>query len=306
MRQVGSLPDQRDAERFAAYLVTQGIDAHAEPDADDWVVWVRDEDCLDRARDWLSQFKRDPDDSRYRGAERDAEVIRREEIQRRTAAQKNLIEMRSRWRQPAARRAPLTMTMIVLSILVTVFGGMGQAKEGFGKSVNEALWFCAPADYQAANNNPLASLAKGELWRTITPIFIHYDWLHIIFNMVMFFQFAAMVESLKGTARLGGLILAIAVISDVAQAVGPPSWGAGPAFGGMSGVVYGLFGYVWIKSMYCREAGFHIAQTNVIILIAWLFLCMTSVMEENIANIAHVVGLVVGMAVAYMPTLWRK
>ena len=26
MRQVGSLPDQREAERFAAYLVTQGIE----------------------------------------------------------------------------------------------------------------------------------------------------------------------------------------------------------------------------------------------------------------------------------------
>ena len=73
----------------------------------------------------LSQFRLDPDDSRYRGVERDAEVIRREEFHRRAAAQKNLIEMRGRWRQPTVGRTPLTMTVIVLSILVTVFGGTG-------------------------------------------------------------------------------------------------------------------------------------------------------------------------------------
>ena len=126
---------------------------------------------------------------------------------------------------------------------------------GIGKSINEQLCFLRAADYVASNENPLASLAKGELWRTVTPIFIHLDWLHIAFNMIMFFQFGALIESLKGTVRLGGLILAIAVISNVAQAVGPDAWGGTPAFGGMSGVVYGLFGYVWIKSTFCPEAG---------------------------------------------------
>ena len=134
MRQVGSLPDQREAERFAAYLVTQGIDAHAEQDTHDWAVWVRDEDRLDQARISLGQFKIDPDDSRYRGVERDAEVIRREEFHRRAAAQKNVVEMRGRWRLPTVGRAPLTMTVIVLSILVTVFGGLGKAQVGIGQS----------------------------------------------------------------------------------------------------------------------------------------------------------------------------
>jgi GlpG protein len=304
MRQVGSLPDQREAERFAAYLVTQGIDAHAEQDTHDWAVWVRDEDLLDQARVSLGQFKMDPDDSRYRGVERDAEVIRREEFHRRAAAQKNLIEMRGRWRLPTAGRSPLTMTVIAMSILVTVFGGLGKAQVGIGKSINQQLCFCAPADYVASNKNPLASLAKGELWRAVTPIFIHLDWLHIAFNMIMFFQFGALIESLKGTVRLGGLILAIAVISNVAQAVGPEAWGGTPAFGGMSGVIYGLFGYVWIKSTFCPEPGFRTSQGTVVILLGWLFLCMTGAIGP-IANIAHVVGLVIGMVVAYVPSFWR-
>lgn len=305
MRQVGSLPDQREAERFTAYLITLGIDAHTEQDQQQWAIWVRDEDQLDQARISLSQFKLDPDDSRYRGAERSAEVIRREESQRRAAAQRNMIEMRGRWNRPAAGRTPLTVTVILLSILVTIFGEMGKAQQGFGKTINDQLFFCSPADYITSNKNPLASLAQGELWRAVTPIFMHLDWFHIIFNMIMFFQFGALVESIKGTVRLAGLMLAIAVVSNIAQAVGPESLGGTPAFGGMSGVVYGLFGYVWVKSTFQQEPGFYMTQGTVIILIAWLFLCMTGAVGP-VANIAHVVGLVVGMTVAYVPSFRRR
>ena len=217
------------------------------------------------------------------------------------AAQRNTVEMRGRWNRPAVGRAPLTVTAIVLSVLVTVFGGMGKAQEGIGKSINERLCFCAPADYLNSNENALASLAHGELWRIVTPIFIHLDWHHIIFNMIMFFQFGALIESLKGSVRLGGLMLAIAVVSNVAQAVGPDAWGGTPMFGGMSGVVYGLFGYVWVKSMFHPEPGFSLSQGTVVIMIGWLFLCMTGTVGL-VANIVHVVGLVVGMTVGYVPS----
>ncbi|MHB8864791.1 MAG: rhomboid family intramembrane serine protease [Pirellulaceae bacterium] len=305
MRQVGSLPDQREAERFAAYLVTQGIDAHAEQDTHNWAVWVRDEDRIDQARESLEHFKGDPEDHRYRGVERDAEVIRRGEFQRRVSAQKNVVEMRSRWRQPSMRRAPLTMTVIVLSVLVTLMGNFGKAQRGIGRTMNQQLTFCTPADYVMANKNPLASLAKGEVWRAITPVFLHLSPLHLAFNMIMFFQFGALFESLKGTVRLGLLMLVIAVVSNIGQAVAPSAWGGTFLFGGMSGVVYGLFGYAWVKSTFVPEPGFHVSQGTVLILVGWLILCMTPAIP-NIANVAHVVGLVVGMTLAYVPSFWQR
>lgn len=304
MRQVGSLSDQRDAERFAAYLVTQGIAAHAEPDAADWAVWVRDEDALDQARDCFQQYQTDPAHQRYRGVERNAETIRREEVQRRLSVRKNLIEMRARWGESGLRRTPLTMTMLMLSILVTVFGGLGKARVGVGGTINQQLSFCSPTDLVRSAGNPLASLARGELWRAVTPIFIHLDWIHLAFNMIMFFQFSALVELLRGTWRLGLLILALAVLSNVGQAVAPPAWGGGPRFGGMSGVVYGLFGYVWIKSLLFPAAGFRISQGTVIVLIGWLLLCLTA--RNDVANVAHLVGLVMGMLIAYLPSLARR
>lgn len=305
MRQVGSLPNQREAERFSAYLVTQGIDAHAEQDTHEWAVWVRDEDRIEQARQSLEHFRVDPEDNRYRGVERDAEVIRRGELQRRMSAQKNVVEMRGRWLQPTIRKTPLTITVIVLSVVVTVFGNFGEAQRGIGQTMNQQLWFCAPADFVASDGNGLASLAKGELWRAITPIFVHLFPLHIVFNMIWFFQFGALIESLKGTVRLGLFILLIAVISNVAQAVAPPEWGGTHAFGGMSGVVYGLFGYTWVKSAFAREPGFNISQGTVIVMIGWLFLCMTPVIPR-VANVAHVVGLVVGMVLAYAPSFWKR
>jgi GlpG protein len=309
MRQVGSLPDQRDAERFAAFLVTQGIDAHAEQDMREWAIWVRDENCIEQARESFELFKIDPNDSRYKGAERDAEAIRREEAQRRISAQKNMIEMRGRWRQPMARRAPLTFTMVVLSVVVTLVGNFGQADQGIGGTINRQLSFCRKVDFITSDQNPLASLGKGELWRAVTPIFIHLDWRHIVFNMIMFFQFGALVESLRGTVRLAVIVICVAVISNLAQAVAPPDlplgFGGTPFFGGMSGVVYGLFGYVLMKSWYTSEPGFALSQLTKIILIGWLFLCLTPAIP-NVANVAHFVGLVSGQTLAYLPILWKR
>lgn len=309
MRQIGSIPDEQDAQRFAAYLVTKGIDSHAEPDSNGWVIWVRDENLIDEARDEFAQFRIDPADKRYLGAEREAEAIRRDLIQRRLAAQKNVIEMRGRWKSFTAHRMPLTLTLIALSVLVTLFGGFGQAEEGFGAMVNDELCFVSREDFQASGNNTLASVAKGEVWRTITPIFIHLSIIHLFFNMYMFFQFGRLVESLKGTFWFAMMVLLVAIVSNVAQMVTPEtlggSWGpAYPLMGGMSGVLYGLFGYAWVKSTFDPEPGFQLSQMTVIILMGWLVFCIVAM--DNVANVAHVVGLVVGAACGYLPLMWRK
>ncbi len=216
---------------------------------------------------------------------------------------------------------PLTATMIGLSILVTLLGGFGRAQKGFGGTVNEELSFVSRADYLATRpdlrdpaslGNPLASLAKGELWRTVTPIFVHLATMHLVFNMIMFYQFGRLLEMLLGTSRLAIMILVIAVVSNVAQAVMPSnlpglpaSLGGTPFFGGMSGVVYGLFGYTWMRSIFVAQPGYHLSQISVIIMIGWLFLCMTPAIP-NVANVAHIVGLVVGCAFEVIPAMLRR
>ncbi len=305
MRQIGSLAKERDAERFSAYLVTQGIATHVEQDAQDWAIWVRDENNVEQARSLLDEFRVDPHDRRYQGAEREAEQIRRATVQQRLAAQKNLIPMRGRWGIVTNQRAPLTLTLIVLSVLVTLLGRFGKAQEGFGGIINDQLDFVSTKDLKASPGDPLASIRKGELWRNITPIFIHLEPIHLIFNMIWLYQLGRLIESLRGTVRFAILVLAVAILSCLSQAIAPSDWGGTPFFGGMSGVVYGLFGYIWMKSLFDTQPGFYLSQSTVIIMLAWLFLCMTPAIP-NVANVAHVVGLIAGMALGFIPTLFRS
>lgn len=305
MRQVGTLPEQRDAERFAAYLVTQGIDAHAEMDTEQWAIWVRDEDQLGAAREALADFKLDPQHARYRGVERDAEAIRREDYQRRAAATKHVVTMRDRWHQPGMRRAPFTATLIGMSIAVTLISGFGEATRGLGNTLNQQIPFCNQMEYlNSKAKNPLVSISRGEAWRAVTPIFWHLSVTHLVFNMIWLYQLGSLLETLKGTIRLALLVLLVAITSNFAQAMAPPFLGGSPLFGGMSGVVYGLFGYVWIKSTFVREPGFAISRVTVIVMLIWLFLCMTPAIP-HVANAAHVVGLLTGVGVAFVPSLRR-
>ena len=67
MRQIGVLEDEAEAQRFAAYLVTEGIASHAEEDGEGWAIWVRDENQVETAREALADFRRDPQAAQYQG-----------------------------------------------------------------------------------------------------------------------------------------------------------------------------------------------------------------------------------------------
>jgi GlpG protein len=143
-------------------------------------------------------------------------------------------------------------------------------------------------------------VARGQVWRLLTPIFLHGNMLHLLFNAYMLFLFGSTMEQLRGSGRFLAFALAAALISNVAQYV----FTASPGFGGMSGVNYALFGYIWMKSRYEPESGFYIDPTTVMILVVWFFLGVANVIG-NIANVAHAGGLVVGLVVGYAPKFWR-
>jgi GlpG protein len=60
-------------------------------------------------------------------------------------------------------------------------------------------------------------------------------------------------------------------------------------------VVYALAGYVWMRGKYNPASGLFIDRQSVAILLIWLVVCYTGVIGP-VANGAHVVGLLVGMA----------
>jgi GlpG protein len=137
----------------------------------------------------------------------------------------------------------------------------------------------------------LVAVREGQVWRLITPIFMHdlHNFLHILFNMLWLRSLGTAIEMRGGWKYLLTMVLVTGVVSNLAQYF----W-AGPAFFGMSGVVYGLFGYIWIKTQLDPHSGFFLHPTNVAIMLIWLALGFTNIMP--IANGAHAAGLVTGVA----------
>ena len=304
MRHVGSLPEREDASRFTAFLITEGISCKTEEEDDgSWAVWVHDENGVEAARGEFDKFVLDPQNPRYHGLESKAGAILRQEEERRANARRNVVDVRTKWRRPMSGASPFVITLIILSAVVSFTTRMGRPRpDTLGSRIMSHLAFVDARDFVAGDRDPLASIKRGHLWRAVTPIFLHLGALHLLFNMFMLYQLARLLEMRLSPSRLGLIVLIVAVISNTAQALTPePYWDlmGSPFFGGMSGVVYGLFGYAWIRSIRDPQSGFMLPPAFVFIMLIWLVLCMTPAIS-GIANTAHLVGLFSGIGLAQL------
>lgn len=138
------------------------------------------------------------------------------------------------------------------------------------------------------------TLASGQIWRLVSPAFLHFGWMHLIFNMLWLWYFGRQIEALQGSWRLLGIVMVSALISNLAQ------YATGTVlFGGMSGVDYALLGYVWLMSRRATRSGFFVPQMLVVFMLGWMVFTMTDFAEPigfgNVANEAHLGGLLVGL-----------
>lgn len=277
MRQVGTLASRSDADRFCDYLVTLGISAKAEPSGDAWAVWIRDENQIDRTKQELREFELNPQLDRYRAAGQAAQEVRREEAEKARQARKNYHEVRDQWNTPL-RRHPVTTLLIVTCVAIFI-----------GLIPKDELWFSWP------------DIEAGQVWRLVTPALMHSERnpLHLVFNMLMLFQLGSLVELRLGSLLYLVLVTLLAIGSNYAQYAM-----AGPNFLGMSGVVYGLFGYAWIRGRLDPASGLYLRQDVVYWMLGWFLLCAFGVISQ-VANWAHGGGLVLGALFGALPELRR-
>jgi GlpG protein len=305
MRQIGTLDNEQDARRFGAYLLTQGVKNTVEEgnSGGAWSVWVEDDDLLDRGRSELAGFRGNAADPRYDAAVGHAEKLRRAAEKEEQRRRKQFVDVRTRWGQPSQFARPVTIALVALSIIVAVGTKLGFQETALTNALRIVPWI--PVTEELGRWASLGdTLSHGQVWRIVTPIFIHFGPLHLIFNMFWLLDLGSMVETRRGSRFLLVFVLVTAVISNLAQYAMSSGH---PNFGGMSGVVYGLFGYVWIKGRVEPHLGMGVSQQTVIIMLAWLVICMVpGVLPVNVANTAHVVGLLAGVASAYAPYAVRR
>ena len=151
-------------------------------------------------------------------------------------------------------------------------------------------------------NQGLLEVRHGEYWRLVTPIFIHFGLMHLAFNLIMTWQLGELLERRFGPLRFSALVVSLAVVSNLAQ-----FYTTGPLFGGLSGVLYGLFGYFWIASKFNPLFGYQINPTAVKMLLIWFVLCWFDFFgllgNIRVANMAHTGGLLLGMLLAFIGAL---
>ncbi|MBB3189797.1 rhomboid family intramembrane serine protease [Halomonas cerina] len=144
----------------------------------------------------------------------------------------------------------------------------------------------------------LTTLAEGQVWRLLSPAFLHFGWMHLIFNLLWLWYFGRQVETLHGSGRMLLLLLTAGIGGNLAQ------YATGTVlFGGMSGVDFALLGYVWLLSRRAPDSGFFVPQMLVVFMLGWMVFTMTDMAElvgfGNVANEAHVGGLVVGLVLGW-------
>jgi len=180
----------------------------------------------------------------------------------------------------------LTFALIAFCLVVAVLSNFGNDQE-----YDRKLTLADPA---RADGTFLPEVRAGEYWRLITPIFLHFGPAHLIFNMMWLFQLGCMIEARKGVATMAALVIVGGTIPLLAQylvnGLNTPG-----LVGGMSGVVYALAGFVWMRGKHDPSSGLVLNPVSRVIMLGWLVLCFTGWMGP-IANTAHLVGLLVGVA----------
>ena len=70
---------------------------------------------------------------------------------------------------------------------------------------------------------------------------------------------------------------------------------SGPRFGGLSGVVYALLGYSWLRARLQPACGLTMPPALMGFMLIWLVLGFFDMLGTPTANMAHLVGLLVGL-----------
>ena len=135
----------------------------------------------------------------------------------------------------------------------------------------------------------------SQSWRFVTPAFLHFSALHIVFNLLWWWQLAGIVEKQQGKQRLLLLFFFSAIASNLAQ-----YYLVGPYFGGLSGVVYALVGYCWLFGILNKQSKVNLPHSYFLFLLAWLVFGFVDLLPVNVANYAHLAGLLTGLVLAWI------
>ncbi len=147
-------------------------------------------------------------------------------------------------------------------------------------------------------------IRQGEYWRLLTCMLLHGDIMHLLFNIYWFWVLGTVLEETFGHFRTALMV----VMLGIGSAAFEFAFLEGGI--GLSGVVYGLFGVIWVLGYHDPRFSDVIDKRTVQIFIGWFFLCivLTAINVLPVANIAHGSGAILGILIGFasVDTPFRK
>ncbi len=284
MRKIGTLETKEQAETLGHYLHTQKMkNTLREGENNSWTIWIHNEDEISEAKSQLEKFKNDPENKCYQKSIQKSKILKKQEVVEKKEFQRNFINVRQNWHM---RENPIAFghfTFFLVALNVVIFMTIW-SKSQDGSYNQDALKNLLITENRQGG---LKEFWAGEFWRLLTPAFIHWSFIHILFNMLWLKDLGSLIEHRKGAWFLALQLVVMGVAANLAQL-----YSSGPLFGGMSGVIYGLLGYIWMRGKFDPSSGFFLPKSTVTFMIVWFFLCFAL---DNIGNAAHGTGLAIGI-----------
>ncbi len=270
MIRVLAVSNPRLAQAFVDYMATQGVTLQMTTNGSEAELWLNDDSLLTQVQEELQVFLVDPLNPRYLAASWQS-----------GSTASNINYPRFSYLQTLTQRAgPLTLTVLALCILIYLL------MQAVGNHA-VMLWLAWPSN----------SDQYLQLWRWITPAFLHFSLLHITFNLMWWWYLGGAMEKKLGAGKLFVLAVVSALFSSWAQ-----SLFSGANFGGLSGVVYAQMGYAWLSGERAPERGLMLPRGLMAFSVIWLLAGYFDMLGEPIANAAHAAGLVLGLLMAFWDT----
>ncbi|WP_194848173.1 rhomboid family intramembrane serine protease [Candidatus Neptunochlamydia vexilliferae] len=311
--------------------------------------WVVHEDKIEQAAHWLSEFKKNPNDPRFDVKEHPIDTEGVAEEEEKEPVQLRALQMRQRVRSrmpltrliviicallyiwngyqmadiakedPDQEMYSLTPLMTDLSYdMPTAASRAELSKKIFSEDRigNPTVWdglyevVLGWPESKGELDAPLfVQIRQGEVWRLITPCFLHGSFLHILFNMLWLWMLGRQVEERTKKWQYILISLIIGIVSNTFQYLM-----SGPLFIGYSGIVCGLAGFIWMRQRRAPWEGYPLQRGTLIFLavfvvgmvslqVASFFLIRFQIanFSMNIANTAHISGALTGIVLGRIP-----
>ncbi|RYV03918.1 rhomboid family intramembrane serine protease GlpG [Shewanella sp. OPT22] len=267
MHLIGLCPNERVAQTFYDYMKLHNVECHLNALESGVEIFIADENMINEVQSEFDAFMQQPFHSKY--TQSSWEVGDTNARFNYGSSSTPLV------RQFLAESGPFSLSIFI--ICVAIFALMNV---GFGQQLYDSLSF-----YGATNTD-----SSSQVWRLITPIFIHFSLSHILSNLLWWWYFGGKVEKRIGITPLLTLVIAGGILPNTVQ-----YWMSGPNFGGLSGVVYALLAYVWVVSRKRPDYGLIMPPALIIVSVAWIILGLSGLLPLPIGNGAHLAGFVVGL-----------